>query len=623
MSNRHGHNVSPLDQLDAVNFAPSSFVDLISWQAQSSYVPDSRDGGVPSFDAEALLDRFERVVVDVKEYVHHKGSEIHKLESTCEEVEEKFNVVTTNAQRRNVEALDKARELEQKIDEIAKKIGAFSDAVEVINRPRNNLQMSLAMLRIFDRFYTQPRGLEEDVSKMIPQTLPELLKYAETTLALASVAENLPDASFKEAKERIQRHYELVQQRLMDQFEQFSHDGSTAQLKQVSTVLSRFKTFPKAVDNFIDNFVKNNVLFDRSRFSSSVVSVTLKAHQAINDTFLHAQEVFSKYLQQLFAEQIQPFVSEKIGSARSLSTSLDALYQAYLESDKIKNELSGKFPQHQESIHTMHARMFEKHSEKYLRAEEQHLNEECENVLRQMYNSFSHQKVPNLDKTVDSTSSTMGRLLGPSAEVLPPPGKTLVTQQAALDILQRHRKAKDRSRILTTASNRQEALVKIFDSLLRWTIDEQLNYAVLVGLLRLQLSEGGLSASRDQPDGTFFYIVCEVNEIFQLIEKEMGESYVVLLTSPTIRDNCIAKRLEKVARLEEKMNVGLDKQMNLVINHVRNILTNEQKKTDFRTDQLPQGSAKGGAQGKSEACEKVTILYLKITKRRSFLKNFF
>lgn len=48
-----------------------------------------------------------------------------------------------------------------------------------------------------------------------------------------------------------------------------------------------------------------------------------------------------------------------------------------------------------------------------------------------------------------------------------------------------------------------------------------------------------------------------------------------------IKDICIKKRADCLRSVENRMNLGLERQLNAVVGYIRFLLTNEQRKTDF------------------------------------------
>ncbi|PIO63682.1 hypothetical protein TELCIR_14713 [Teladorsagia circumcincta] len=53
----------------------------------------------------------------------------------------------------------------------------------------------------------------------------------------------------------------------------------------------------------------------------------------------------------------------------------------------------------------------------------------------------------------------------------------------------------------------------------------------------------------------------------------------------TVVEQCVAKKWSSSLRsLEQKINMGLERQLNAIIGYVRFVLTSEQKKADFRPD---------------------------------------
>ncbi|KAH8850821.1 Exocyst complex component 5 [Schistosoma japonicum] len=87
------------------------------------------------------------------------------------------------------------------------------------------------------------------------------------------------------------------------------------------------------------------------------------------------------------------------------------------------------------------------------------------------------------------------------------------------------------------------------------------------------------------PNLVFFLIIHEATSIFHFFEKTIDESILPMVMSNSSYANEISsKRKELRQDLEIKFCTGLEKCLNLAISRVQYLLSNEQRKTDFRPD---------------------------------------
>ncbi|CAC5396756.1 EXOC5 [Mytilus coruscus] len=125
--------------------------------------------------------------------------------------------------------------------------------------------------------------------------------------------------------------------------------------------------------------------------------------------------------------------------------------------------------------------------------------------------------------------------------------------------------------MLCTHSDLAGNAEKILCVLIQYLVLEHTDYAVELGLQAIPLPD-----PKNQPEIYFFDVVGQANTLFHLFEKQDSLIPLVLL--------CIQKRRVLREQLKGKIDIGLDRAVATVAGWIRNILSAEQKKTDFKPE---------------------------------------
>ncbi|VDO17300.1 unnamed protein product [Brugia timori] len=119
----------------------------------------------------------------------------------------------------------------------------------------------------------------------------------------------------------------------------------------------------------------------------------------------------------------------------------------------------------------------------------------------------------------------------------------------------------------------------IFDVLLRFLYTEHLDYAIDLSLAGISLAE-----PKTEPPNYFFSVVQQAVAITHLFHKQYDDSIFPFVSETPVEDICTRKRVDCLRNVENRINLGLERQINAVVGYIRFLLTNEQKKTDFRPE---------------------------------------
>uniref|UniRef100_A0A1I7XCS0 Exocyst complex component Sec10 n=1 Tax=Heterorhabditis bacteriophora TaxID=37862 RepID=A0A1I7XCS0_HETBA len=173
-------------------------------------------------------------------------------------------------------------------------------------------------------------------------------------------------------------------------------------------------------------------------------------------------------------------------------------------------------------------------------------------------------------------------------------GETFLSEDIAISILQETKNAFNRTAQLCEKSEVPKHCENILDVLLKYLYVEHLDYAIELALAGISLAEPKI-----EPPAYFFSVVAQNTTIVLLLMKQYEDS-VYPLVKNTVVEQCVAKKWASALRsLEQKINLGLERQLNSVLGYARYVLGSEQKKADFKPDSQQINL------GASSACQQV------------------
>lgn len=114
---------------------------------------------------------------------------------------------------------------------------------------------------------------------------------------------------------------------------------------------------------------------------------------------------------------------------------------------------------------------------------------------------------------------------------------------------------------------------------MRYLMHEHVDYALELGLSAIPIVE-----NKTAPQIYFFDVVQKSNTIVHLLEKLYSDSVIPCVKSTARFQDCMHKKRSMLEQIEQKLDTGLDRSINVLVNWVKVYLQAEQRKTDFKPE---------------------------------------
>ena len=296
-----------------------------------------------------------------------------------------------------------------------------------------------------------------------------------------------------------------------------------------------------------------------------------------------------KFVLNVYHSKLKDYISEKLSDKDQ--DYLDNLYTLYSRTTKLTTELA-HFNLGSSSgsggdlfLTNLTKTIFKQYLHTYINVESRFLNEKAALMLNRYYESKGHVKrtqVGNL--ALQELKRDIGGFIASKANInimdtVSYGGETFLSEEFAINILQLTKTAFRRCQILSTspANNAME----IFSILIYYLVHQHIDYALEIGLQGIPVPE-----CKSIPELYFFDVIGQTNAIIHLLEKHISVFLVPLVVGTPRHADCLQTKKNELEKLELKMDTGLDRTLATIAGWVKSILTTEQKKTDFLTEDM-------------------------------------
>ncbi|KAJ8308969.1 hypothetical protein KUTeg_013843 [Tegillarca granosa] len=542
-----------VEELDQEPFNAHEFVERLAWRTMGTKAKNNHD----EFDPMMLHNAFEKMISDLKDKNIQMEKKVEKLELACKDEEKRHWQRVAELQKRNQASYSHFQELDERISLVATKVVHLGDQLEGVNTPRARAVEAKRLMNYLNEF------LSDDPPKSAVFTDPFQLQLAADIIQkLYLIALELPVAErFDMARQKIWNKYNHIENELIEEFKIAHHEGDKRKMKKVALVLSNFKGYGTCIEAFIEESQKG-AFFKADPFDD-VVPLCTKTSDVINSVFSSPDTVMSRFVQNLYNGRIQDYITEK---TLKLSEDLSVF--------KMGNDSL--------FLSKLTKSVFLKHLEAYIGIETKYLKERCSSHLQRYYESRDHQKkhIQSGGRDLQAKIGTMTKTninIGPAIENYG--GETFLSQEVTISILQETKNAFKRCQVLSSSLDMASNAVKILDVLIQYLVIEHIDYAIEIGLQAIPLPD-----PKSQPEMYFFDVVGQANTLFHLFEKQFMDSLVPLVLSSPRHGECLQKKRVLREQIESKIDTGLDKSITSIAGWIRNILSAEQKKSDFKPE---------------------------------------
>ncbi|KAF0308435.1 Exocyst complex component 5 [Amphibalanus amphitrite] len=474
-------------------------------------------------------------------------------------------------------------QLDEKISFVATKVVHLGDQLESVNTPRSRDERALRLMQHLNRFIDAEAPSDE---------------LFDDKDRVGGVGASHIDFKFEGARARISQKYDAVERRLIERFVSAQKRDDRDAMKEVAAVVAQFKGFSQCVDAFIEQS-QMGMFVSRDIFRE-IVPVCERNEALIHYVFHNPAQVMGRFVLTIFQGRLQEHLHQTLADQSSGARYLDQLCELYSRTQHLTKQLAKFNMGHDSSfLSKLAKKLFQEYINTYISKELTQLRQACSDTLDEYYASQSHQKrvlYGGLGELRREAAVVLGTKTSINiAAVENHGGRTFLSEETAINLLQEAKKALKRCQVLSRPQELAQNALQLFDILTNSLLVEHIDYGIELALQAVPVNE-----PRAEPQLYFYDVVRQTNGMVHLLEKQYADSLLPLVAGSSCQPEAAQKRRSLLAGLQSKLDVGLDRTLSAACAWVRVLLQTEQKKADFRpdTEEVVLASA-------TQACRKV------------------
>ncbi|KJH47481.1 tetratricopeptide repeat protein [Dictyocaulus viviparus] len=451
--------------------------------------------------------------------------EIGSLQMLCDQFQNKISILEHEL---NKDKRDYVIQLQRLYERNAEAI----DKIKV-HQPRQRAHDALKLIQHFDEFLS-----DQPLNSMIFTDPDKLLESADLVQKLYSISQELSKDKFQAVQARIAHRYEEVERLLIDEFGRAQRDEK--KMAEVAKILSEFKGYSHCVSRYVE-YIQSLFRTGSDDVYAEALQLVRNHKSKIEAIFPSPTAVVQKLILSLYTGRLKEHIYAKLRDCKECGdreSFLVGLAESYSNILRLNKEL--------EALHVSSDASF------------------LPTLTRSIF-----------DRLQELKRDVQARLL--TVETYG--GETFLSEDIAISILQETKNAFNRASQLCDKPDVPKHSENIVDVLIKYLYTEHLEYAVELAIAGISLAEPKVS-----PPDYFFSVVAQSTTIVLLLMKQYEDSVLPLIKESVV-EQCVVKKWSSSLRsLEQKINMGLERQLNAIVGYVRFVLSSEQKKADFRPE---------------------------------------
>uniref|UniRef100_A0A8B9LUJ7 Exocyst complex component 5 n=1 Tax=Astyanax mexicanus TaxID=7994 RepID=A0A8B9LUJ7_ASTMX len=557
-------------QLFEEPFDADEYIERLAWRTPGG----GSKGGAEGFDPKKLLEEFENHIEELKQLDERIQRKVEKLEQQCHREAKEFAHKVQELQRSNQVAFQHFQELDDHISYVATKVCHLGDQLEGVNTPRQRAVEAQRLMTYFNEF------LDGELRSDVFNNPEKIKEAADIIQKLHLIAQELPFDRFADVKAKIASKYHDLERQLIQEFTAAQRRGEIGRMREVAAVLLHFKGYAHCIDVYIKQ-CQEGAYMQKDVFEDTAL-LCQRVNKQVGEVFSSPETVMAKLIQNIFENKLQAHVKEKLDTRPTeLEQYLTNLYDLYTRTTALAAKLT-EFNLGSDK-HTFLSKLiksiFSTYLDSYIDMEQQYLQTRSASILQRYYDSKNHQKRPlgtgSIQELKERIRQRTNLPLGPSIDTH---GETFLSQEVVVNLLQETRHAFQRCNKLSDPADLPKNAYSIFLLLVEHLCVDHIDYALEIGLSAIP------SADAKNANLYFLDVVQQANTIFHLFDKQFNDHLMPLISSSPKLTECLQKKKEVIEQMEVKLDTGIDRTINCMIGQMKQILTTEQKKTDFRPE---------------------------------------
>jgi len=574
--------------LEQPEYEPEEFVERLAFRARSAGVQGGSGRGELS-DAEQLHSAFLTAIKDLKLMHEKQKAKCAELEESVREEERAHWSRVAGLIQRNRAAATTYKSLDERINLVAGKVVHLGDQLESVNTPRARAEEALKLMKHFDDFLDG----ETSVSPVFMDKT-RLYEAADIIQKLQLIAQELPEKEFSPAQKAIEGKYSEIEANLIEEFVKHHRSDDKQKMAELALILSHFRGYNECVNAFIEQIQLTS--FRGKDPFKDIVPLCKTSWATISSVFPSPSAVMAKFVLNIYHVKLKQHIQNVLADKNNTEHYLRNLFTLYSQTTRLSQELSHyNLGSDQLFLSKLTKDIFARYLDSYINIESRYLNDRSKTVLTRYYESKGHQR-KNISSsgTVSELKRDIHGLIAAKTnfnigDVVNYGGETFLSEEVAISLLQEVKEAFRRCQVLSKASDLAANAEEIWNLLVSYLLHNHVDYAIELGLAGIPLPE-----SKSPPELYFFDVVSQTNTIIHLVDKLFTDSLVPLVASTPKQGSCLHTKKQELEKLESKLDQGLDRSLAAIAGWIKNILTSEQKKTDFNPvdgDPLPVASS--------------------------------
>ncbi|CAH8459963.1 unnamed protein product [Schistosoma turkestanicum] len=543
--------------------------------------------GIPTPETELkphkLKEHFEGALYELFLLKSRLQEKCSQLEVKCREDERSFHSAVERLKNDLTDLSQQFCKLDTEVHMVSGKLVHLGDQLERKNLPRKRIEEARDLILEFYKFWGFGGG---SVTNVVSAQSDEsqLLEAATRFKNLSSLCLELPDDErFLNAKQRVTVACQHLDNALLERFRANFLTGNVETMKSIADVLLLSKNYSRCAEIMVEETVKtidpNKIHF------KDITKCLVSSEKLIMTIFLRPDSVLMQLMNSLFTTKLKVYLSNHMKQELNAQAFLTNLYNEYRNVEKLVLELSNELTLITDpmQLSKLFRELFAPYLTDYMKRESDWLTERLTGHLEHYYQHQKHQKralnvsgLAELRRDLQAKFHITGGDRSQNDYDI-----SLLSEEVAVNIIEDIRRAAKRCLLLSQPTAIPDNGKFIFNCLYHYLIVEHVDYGVTLGLHGLNVAD----PRNNNPNLIFFSIIHEATSIFHFFEKTIDESISpMIMTNPSYVNEISVKRKELKQDLESKFCTGLEKCLNLAISRVQYLLSNEQRKTDFRPD---------------------------------------
>lgn len=310
------------------------FIERLTWRTnnecsnthknyRNSGGTNNLGAGVEDFNPVALHDTFIQTIKDLKILQEKQHAKCERLQESLKQEREIYTKKIHKLQDKQKGASDIFWKLDGKVSSVAGKIIHLGEQLENVNTPRSRIVEAQTLLNYMSEFLEEGTTLSNDTF-----TDPKkLYEAADVIQKLYAIGQDLPEEKFAASKRKIERKYDDIEKRLIEEFATAQKAEDIDRMKKLAQILSQFKGYTQCIDAYIEQSQMTS--HGGKDIFIGIVPMCKYHYEIIKKVFANPQQVISKFILNIYQLKLHQYAMTKLDDKRDEEKYLRSLYELY------------------------------------------------------------------------------------------------------------------------------------------------------------------------------------------------------------------------------------------------------------------------------------------------------